>query len=159
MRKKIIVQEGLNDLKNSLDNLGYEVVDINDSSSAEAIIYMADGYDVGYHNNLASMNSGIDISNNRGTILINAAGKTTEEINNIIKNRIYSPLFDWQQIRLIGCQSFFLLKKLPKRGNKSWRDNISHFHNCTQPSILQNHVFHKSAYINNTGYMYIPYMR
>lgn len=94
MGKKIVVQEGLYDLKNSLDNLGYEVVDINDSNSAEAIIYMADGYDIGYHNNLASMSSGIDISNNRGTILINAAGKTTEEIDNIIRKRIYSPLFD-----------------------------------------------------------------
>ncbi|MFA5523824.1 MAG: YkuS family protein [Tissierellales bacterium] len=94
MEKKIIVQKGLNDLKNSLGNLGYEVVDINDSSTAQAIIYMADGYDIEYHNNLASMNIGVDISNNMGTILINAAGKTTEEIDNIIKKKIYSPLFD-----------------------------------------------------------------
>ncbi|SCG84506.1 hypothetical protein DW1_2956 [Proteiniborus sp. DW1] len=94
MRKKIIVQDGLHNLRDSLSSLGYEVVDLNNSSDIEAIVYMADGYDIEYHNNLANMNSGIDISSNSGTILINAAGKTTEEIDNIIKNKLYSPLFD-----------------------------------------------------------------
>ncbi len=94
MKKKIVVQEGLNDLRNSLNSLGYEVVDINENNNVEAIVYMADGYDIQYHNNLVNMNSGVDMTNNRGTILINATGKTVEEIDKVIKSRIYSPLFD-----------------------------------------------------------------
>lgn len=95
MKKRIVVQEDLYSIKNNLNNLGYEIVDIN-NNDVEAIIYMADGYNIEYHNNLANMNSGIDIANNKGAVLINATGKTTEEIDNIIKKKIYSPLFDWQ---------------------------------------------------------------
>ncbi len=94
MGKKIVVQEGLDILRDSLNNIGYEVVDINNSNDIDAIVYMADGYDIEYHNNLANMNSGLDITGNKGTVLINASGKTIEEIDDIIKKRIYSPLFD-----------------------------------------------------------------
>lgn len=97
MKKKVVVQEGLNYIKNELNNLGYEVVDIkdvNDGQNIDAIVYMADGHDIEYHNVLTNMNSGIDMEGNMGTILINAKGKTTKEIDSIIKNRIYSPLFD-----------------------------------------------------------------
>lgn len=94
MKKKIVVQESLSDIKDGLNNLGYEVVDINENNAVEAIVYMADGYDVQYHNNLINMDSGIDMTNNKGTILINATGKTLEEIDKIIKCRVYSPLFD-----------------------------------------------------------------
>ncbi len=94
MKKKIVVQEGLNDLRNSLNNLGYEVVDINENNNVEAIVYMADGYDIQYHDNLVNMDSGVDMTNSRGTILINATGKTAEEIDKVIKSRIYSHLFD-----------------------------------------------------------------
>lgn len=94
MKKKIVVQEGLNDIRNGLNRLGYEVVDINENNNVEAIVYMADGYDIDYHSNIVSMKSGIDMTNNKGTVLINATGKTIEEIDKIIDNRIYSPLFD-----------------------------------------------------------------
>jgi len=94
MRKKIIVQEELSNLREDLNNLGYEVVDINEAGNIDAIVYMADGYDIEYHNTLTNMNGGIDIASSSGTILINAAGKTTEEIDNIIKKKLYSPLFD-----------------------------------------------------------------
>lgn len=94
MKKRIVVQEGLDNIRNELNGFGYEVVDINENKNIEAIVYMADGYDIEYHNNLVNMNSGINMTNNKGTILINATGKTSEEIDKIIKNRIYSPLFD-----------------------------------------------------------------
>lgn len=100
MKKRIVVQEELYDIRNSLNSLGYEVVDINENNEVEAIVYMADGYDIEYHNNLTNMNNGINMSNNKGTILINAKGKTCEEIDKIIKRRLYSPLFDWQQLKI-----------------------------------------------------------
>lgn len=92
MGKKIMVQKGLNHLKKDLIRFGYEIVSISDGAGAEAIVYMADGYDIGYHSSLVSMSNGIDM--NRGIVLINAAGKTAEEIDKIISNRTYSPLFD-----------------------------------------------------------------
>lgn len=94
MHKRIAVQSGLDNIKSGLDGLGYEVVDINDSNSVEAVVYMADGYNINYHNQLVSMNEGEDISGNKGVMLINATGKTVEQIDYIINNRIYSPLFE-----------------------------------------------------------------
>ncbi|SDY87856.1 Uncharacterised protein family (UPF0180) [Proteiniborus ethanoligenes] len=92
MGKKIAVQKGLSHIRKDLSKLGYEIVNINEGKAVEAVIYMADGYDIGYHSNLVSMNSGADM--NKGIILINAAGKTADEIDRIISNRIYSPLFE-----------------------------------------------------------------
>lgn len=94
MPKKIAVQSGLDKIKNELGGLGYEVVDINDSNSVDAVVYMADGYNINYHNQIVNMNEGEDISDNKGVVLINATGKTVEQIDYIINNRIYSPLFE-----------------------------------------------------------------
>lgn len=94
MVKRIAIQEGLDNIKNSLSSLGYEIVNIDDNSSVDAVIYMANGYDINYHNQLVNMNEGEAMANNRGVMLINATGKTIEEIDSIINNRLYSPLFE-----------------------------------------------------------------
>ncbi|WP_416199060.1 MAG: putative protein family (UPF0180) [Sporanaerobacter sp.] len=83
MAKKIAVEESLIDLKNELENMGYDIVDM-DNVDVEAIVYKSD---------LVNMNMGFDISNGKGAILINAHGRTTEEIDEIIRNRKYSSLF------------------------------------------------------------------
>lgn len=94
MKKRVIVQEDLEEIKEGLINLGYEVVNIDEGENIDAIVYMADGYDIEYHNSLANMNSGIDMANYKGTVLVNAKGRSLEEISYIIENRLYSPLFD-----------------------------------------------------------------
>lgn len=94
MSKRIAVQSGLDNIKNELGGLGYEVVDINNSNRVDAVVYMADGYDINYHNDIVNMNEGEDIADNKGVVLINATGKTIEQIDYIINNRIYSPLFE-----------------------------------------------------------------
>lgn len=94
MPKRIAVQNGLDNIRDGLNSLGYEIVEIDRSTGVEAVIYMADGYDINYHNQLVNMNEGEDITNNKGIMLINATGKTVEQIDSIINRRIYSPLFE-----------------------------------------------------------------
>lgn len=94
MIKKIAIQEGLNDLKNSLESKGYEIYDINENKEVEAIIYMADGYNIPYMDRFINMNEGFDMNRNQEVLLINATGKTLEEIEYIINNKLYSPLFE-----------------------------------------------------------------
>ncbi|WP_069650885.1 YkuS family protein [Caloranaerobacter ferrireducens] len=94
MAKKIAIQKGLDDLKNSLKSKGYEVYDINENKEVEAIIYMADGYSIPYMDRFISMDAGFEIDRNKEVLLINATGKTLEEIEYIINNRLYSPLFE-----------------------------------------------------------------
>ncbi|KPU26751.1 hypothetical protein TR13x_08765 [Caloranaerobacter sp. TR13] len=94
MMKKIAIQKGLDDLKNNLKSRGYEVYDINENKEVEAIIYMADGYSIPYIDSFISMDTGFEINRNKDVLLINATGKTLEEIEYIINNKLYSPLFE-----------------------------------------------------------------
>ena len=93
MSKKIAIQSGLENIKEKLIDLGYEVFDINERKSVEAIVYMADGYSIPYENQLINMAEGEEMVGGRGAILINATGKTIDDIDYIINNRVYSPLF------------------------------------------------------------------
>ncbi|KGG79457.1 YkuS family protein [Caloranaerobacter azorensis] len=93
MVKKIAIQNGLDDLKYSLKSRGYEVYDINENKEVEAVIYMADGYNVPYIDKFINMNTGVEMSGGNEVLLINATGKTLQEIEYIINNRLYSPLF------------------------------------------------------------------
>ncbi|RKD31672.1 YkuS family protein [Thermohalobacter berrensis] len=92
MSKKIAVQGHLNEIKENLIRRGYEVFDINENRDVEAIIYMSDGHEIPYYGQVTNMDQGEDMTG-KGAILINANGKSIEEIEYIINNRIYSPLF------------------------------------------------------------------
>ncbi|KNF07093.1 hypothetical protein CLPU_25c00030 [Gottschalkia purinilytica] len=94
MSMKIVVQDGLDEIRTDLHNLGYEIVDIDSGENIEAVIYMADGQDISYYSNIISMSNSQEDTGNKGTLLINAKGKNTQEINKIITNRSYSPIFD-----------------------------------------------------------------
>ena len=94
MMKKVAVQKELTDIKYELSNLGYDVSDIEEGENVEAIVYLADGYNIPYDNQMVNMTEGDSMDNNQSAILINATGKSSYDINNIIKNRIYSPLFE-----------------------------------------------------------------
>lgn len=93
-KKKIVVQEGLNDIKKGLEQLGYDVMDMKEGNNADTVIYMADGHDISYYGNLSDMGFQDTMSNDSGTLLINAKGKTIEEIRYIIDKKVYSPLFE-----------------------------------------------------------------
>lgn len=92
MSKRIAVQDDLKDIKDKLINLGYEIGNVSDEN-LDAILYKADGYDIHYHDLMNSMVNEENTQNRTGTLLINVTGKTIEEIDYIIKNRTYSPLF------------------------------------------------------------------
>lgn len=94
MSKKIAVQKDLYNIKTQLFDLGYEVSDIEENESVEAIVYIADGYNIPYNNQMINMADGEEMVENPGAILINASGKTVEDINNIITHRKYSSLFE-----------------------------------------------------------------
>ena len=90
MKKNVLVQNDLNSIKSGLNNLGYNLVDMTERENVDAIVYMADGYDVEYYNQI--MDVGQSISSGKGIMLINATGKTVEDIDKIISNKTYSPL-------------------------------------------------------------------
>lgn len=92
--KKVAVQEGLNDIKGNLERLGYDVYTLQENNSVDAIVYMADGYDISYYNTITNMNQGVNMDENKGAILINAKGKSIDEIEYIIENRVYSRIFE-----------------------------------------------------------------
>lgn len=92
MHKKLAIQQGLDNIKEGLINRGYDVYDLDENQEVEAIIYMADGYNIPYENQMVSLR-GEDIGG-KSAILVNATGKTIDEIDNIIKNKVYSPLFE-----------------------------------------------------------------
>ena len=93
MVKKVAVQRGLDSLKSELISLGYDVVDMEVGTNAEAIIYMSGDYETLYQNQIINMINGEEVDHNEGALLINAIGKNANEIDTIIKNRIYSTLF------------------------------------------------------------------
>ncbi|EOC99785.1 YkuS family protein [Caldisalinibacter kiritimatiensis] len=96
MPKRIAVQQGLNEIKERLIRDGYEVFDIDSGRNVEAVIYMADGYNIPDYSQFTNMNEGTSADIGRGMILINAKNKSIEEIEYIIENRVYTRIFDYE---------------------------------------------------------------
>ncbi|MTI70377.1 MAG: hypothetical protein FH751_09030 [Firmicutes bacterium] len=86
MKKIIGIQQGLDDIKKGLISLGYDVIDLDDNNYMDVLVYKANGEDVSYSNMTNSLNS-------KGILLINATDKSIEDIDYMIKKRVYSPLF------------------------------------------------------------------
>ena len=84
--KRIAVQRGLEGIKEGLRNRGYEVVGYDDRGHIDAIVYKSIDSSMGNVNNSAD-------GNIYGAILINATGKTIDEIGYIIETRRYGNLF------------------------------------------------------------------
>ncbi len=88
----IAIDENLHHIKTGLQQLGYSVVDLKENQLTDVIIYYRDSQSNIFGGNLHnSFLSGLGAES--GTLLINGYGKTLEEIQEIIKNRSYSPLF------------------------------------------------------------------
>jgi broad-specificity NMP kinase len=92
----IIIDNGLDDIKEALKSRGYNVYNIGDNVVADAILYREKDKHPYYEvNNLPSATSSVANGKNSayGAILINVNNKSIEEIENILNKRVYSPLF------------------------------------------------------------------
>lgn len=91
----IAIEKGLTDIKEALEEKGYETFFIGEKPLADAIIYK-NRYSHPYFqvNNMpiTSLQSSNTVGFN-GALLINAENKSMEEILQILEKRIYSPLF------------------------------------------------------------------
>ena len=91
----IAVQKGHESIKDSLRNLGYDVVTFGEYNGAiSALIYsgsidddlsMPKGFDMAF--------SGNNSINSKGILMINLQNKSIVDIDTILKKKVYSPLF------------------------------------------------------------------
>ncbi len=88
----IAIDENLHEIKAGLEQLGYNVVNLRENQLTDVLIYYRDDQSNIFEGNLHnSFLSGLGAE--AGTLLINGHGKTIGEIDQILKNRSYSPLF------------------------------------------------------------------
>ncbi|MCX7748044.1 MAG: YkuS family protein [Clostridia bacterium] len=90
----IAVQKELHKIVNALHEKGYQVVDPETYNyPIDAMIYEDAGFSISHisTNNMPLMASGQ--RNHYGVLMVNSKGKTIQEIEQILKNRCYSPLF------------------------------------------------------------------
>lgn len=90
----VAVEKELTDLKDELVKRGFDVVDLEDYNyPIDAIVYEGNSYQISHisRNNMpiASMST----RSNYGVFIINALGKTADEIQDMLEHRSYSPLF------------------------------------------------------------------
>ncbi len=91
---RIAIQKGLEELKNELEQRGYDIFYIGENKMADAVLYKeADPYLYYEVNNIPSPASASMEDAAFGALLINITNKSTDEIVNILKRRTYSPLF------------------------------------------------------------------
>ncbi|NLM50008.1 MAG: hypothetical protein GX196_03540 [Clostridiaceae bacterium] len=85
----VAVQKGLNELKEQLRNMGYDVVTyLEYDHPIDAIVYE----NIDISQNLFSSNYH-SFDGNFGILMVNAKNKTAQEIDAILKKKVYSPLF------------------------------------------------------------------
>ena len=80
----VAYQKGLGETAKKLNEHGYNTVEWTKASTADAFLYTHSDeglYSKNYH------------ASQEGMLLVNANGKTLDEILSILKYRVYSPLF------------------------------------------------------------------
>lgn len=83
----ISIEDHLVELKRKLIELGYEVYNFSDKIPSEAYIYSEKV--TGLH----SLNNSI-IPDAKGSLLVDADGKSLNDIDYILSHRVYTPLFN-----------------------------------------------------------------
>jgi hypothetical protein len=83
---KISIDNNLISVKNILRSKGYELYDLSENVISDVYIYFEDN--PGLVNLYKNIHGDIN-----GSLIINAFGKTNDEILYSINNRVYSPLF------------------------------------------------------------------
>lgn len=96
----VAVQRGLGHIKDKLREKGYEVVTLGEYNyPIDAMIYTGSSPESAHISknnmpNLTSHNMGFgDTGRSYGVLMVNAANKTIAQIEEILKRRVYSPLF------------------------------------------------------------------
>lgn len=83
----IAVEEGLENIKSKLSANGYKVVGLeNCDMNVDAIVYKSIHLDTQIKTNL------MNLANPNGILMIYANNKSFDEIDNILKTKVYSPL-------------------------------------------------------------------
>lgn len=90
----IAIQRGLENIKAELENRGNEVFYIGENRIADAVLYkeieMYPYYEV---NNVPSaVSASVNGNMSYGVLLVNVTNKSIDDIINILKTRVYSPL-------------------------------------------------------------------
>jgi hypothetical protein len=86
---KISIENDLSELKNSLIKQGFNIFDLSQGIISDVYIYSEQSLGlVNLYKNISSTD--------QGSLIINAQGKTIEEIIYTINNRVYTPLFNLQ---------------------------------------------------------------
>jgi hypothetical protein len=83
---KVSIEDNLTALKGYLTGMGHEVYKFSDNVVSDAYIYSERNTGL---INMANMINGTGM----GSLLIDADGKSPEEIQSILSHRVYSPLF------------------------------------------------------------------
>ncbi len=96
----IAVQKGLENIKEQLRNRGYDVVTFGEYNyPIDGIVYVGQGIETSYikNNNMPHLTSEVSGSGHMdrsyGVLLINATNKSIDDIDTMIRKRVYSPLF------------------------------------------------------------------
>lgn len=90
----VAVQSGLDTIKEGLKQRGYEVVDLESYNyPIDAMIYVGNAFQVSHisRNNMPEATMGT--RGGYGVFMINATGKSLDQIEDMLKTRYYSPLF------------------------------------------------------------------
>lgn len=88
------VQNGLDKIKKELKSRGYEVVNLEGYNyPIDAVVYEGNAFQISYisSNNMPEMTMGT--RSGYGVFMVNASGKSIDEIDIMLRNRSYSPLF------------------------------------------------------------------
>lgn len=93
----VAVDENLIELKEALEQRGYKVVRLGENKSVDAVVYYNNGDETSKGNFIMTDNSvfsGENIRSSNGVFMVNASQRSIEEIDQILKNKIYSPFFE-----------------------------------------------------------------
>lgn len=90
----VAIQKELEDIKSELEKRGFNVVYIeNYNYPVDAIIYSGNSFNISYvsSNNMPQYSMGQ--REQYGVFIINSKNKTIDEIEKMLKDRYYTPLF------------------------------------------------------------------
>lgn len=90
----VAIEKDLVDLKNSLRERGFEVVDLETYNyPIDAIIYEGNAFQISHISKNNMPESQMSTRGNYGVFIINSIGKSVDEIIDMLQHRSYSPLF------------------------------------------------------------------
>lgn len=91
----VAIQKGLTGIKEKLIERGYDVVTMGEYNfPVDALVYVGRGIDMSHYPNTGiTANANYNDVENHGALLINVNNKSIDEIDKILKKRVYTPLF------------------------------------------------------------------